>query len=361
MPLPSPCRRISALFDRRLHVPAYRLLDDIPALCAYATTIVLLVASYVRHDEPNRQRLKIAIWGMTLAFFVLSFDYLPGLPAAIYPLTNTAALVMPVAIAYAVFKYRVFDVTYFIDRAVVFTAFTTGLVVVVGLLEWLTGNYIEERHLARALTAAASILIGVVLDKLHARTERLMERLVFRQRFRAAEYLACIARSLVEADSVQVVHEALAREPCDELELTSAAVFAFDGERTTYRRVYGVGWDERAALELGLDDVVVRVLRADLVTLRLGGIRWRRTDIPADPRAPVIAVPVVLGRELLGFTLYGPHANTTDVDPDEAEILERLAGAAALAYTRVAALERKQEIEALRAKLAPPVVRRAVT
>jgi hypothetical protein len=291
----------------------------------------------------------------------LSFDYLPGLPAEIYPLTNTAALVMPISIAYAVFKYRVFDVTYFINRAVVFTAFTTGLVVVVGLLEWLTGSYVEERHLARALTAAASILIGVILDKLHRRTERLMERLIFRKRFRAAEYLGRIARSLVEADSVGVVHEALAREPCDELVLTSAAVFAFDDESKTYRRVYGVGWEERTALELDLDDVVVRVLRADLATLRLADVRWRRTDLPAEPRTPVIAVPVVLGRELLGFTLYGPHDNATDVDPDEAEILENLAGAAALAYTRVAALERQREIEALRAKLAPAVIRRAAT
>jgi hypothetical protein len=339
-------------------VPAYRLLDDVPALGSYAMTVALLCASYVRTDAPNRQRLKIAIWGMAAAFFFLSFDYLPGLPEAIYPLTNTAALVMPVSIAYAVFKYRVFDVTYFVNRAVVFTAFTSGLVVAVGLLEWFSGGLIEEQHLARALTAAASIALGVILDKLHRRAERFVERLVFRKRFQSEEYLNRIARSLVETGSAQIVHAALAREPCDELALTSAAVFAFDDERKTYRRVSAVGWDERAAPELELDDVVVRVLRADLAVLRLGDIRWRRADLPADPRAPVIAVPVVLGRELLGFTLYGPHDNATDIDPDEAEILENLAGAAAVAYTRIAALERQREIEALRAKLAPSIVRR---
>ncbi|MGP6159913.1 MAG: hypothetical protein ACLPYS_20860 [Vulcanimicrobiaceae bacterium] len=339
-------------------VPDYRLLDDVPALGAYLTTIVLLVASYVRHDEANRQRLKIAIWGMTAAFVALSFDYLPGLPTAIYPISNTLALVMPVSIAYAVIKYRVFDVTYFVNRAVVFTAFTSGLVVLVGLLEWLTGTLIEERHLARALTAATSILIGVLLDKVHQRAERLLERLVFRKRFHAQEYLERIARSLVEAASVQAVHEALAREPREELALTSAATFALVAERRTYRRVYAIGWDERTALELDADDLLVRVLRADLATLRFGDIRWQRADLPPEPRTPVIAVPVVLGRDLLGFTLYGPHDNATDIDPEEAEILERLAAAAALAYTRVVAHERKRELDELRAKFASPVVRR---
>jgi hypothetical protein len=330
--------------------------------CYYAVLAVMLVRSFVPayrllDDMPNRQRLKIAIWGMALAFIVLSFDYLPGLPEAIYPLTNSAALVMPVAIGYAVFKYRVFDVNYFVNRAVVFAVFTSGLVVAVGFLEWFTGGLIEEQHLARAVTAAASIAIGVLLDKVHARAERFLERLVFRKRFKAASYLQRIARALVEAESVQTVHEALAREPCDELELTSAAVFAYDQRGRTYRRVYAVGWDDRSALELAPEDLVPRVLRADLETLRLGDVRWHRADLPPEPRTPVIAVPVALGRELLGFTLYGPHANATDVDPDEAEILKGLAGAAAVAYTRILALDSQRELLALRAKAGPAAMR----
>jgi len=340
-------------------VPYYRVFDDVPALIAYMAAIVLLAWGYFERGEPDRQRLKIAIWGMSLAFVAMIFDYLPGMPAAIYPIANTASIVMPIAIAYAVFKQRVLDIEYFVNRAVVFTALTSGLLVIVGLIEWLTGLFIEEQHLAVALTATTAIAIGLVLDKMHDRTERFLERLVFRKRFESEEYLGRVARALVEAQTAQVVHEGLGCEPHDELSLTSAAVFAYEAEAAVYRRAYSCGWDERCTRELDLDDVLVRTLRAELAPLRTNDIRWRRADIPPEPAAPVLAVPVVLARELLGFTLYGPHTNSTDIDPDEAAILDRLAGAAAVAYTKVAALERERELERLRAERSPVPRRQA--
>ncbi len=98
--------------------PSYRLFDDIPALAAYAAALAVLISGYSDLRGQQRERLTIAVAGMGFAFVAYMCDYVPGLPVVVYRVANTLSLAMPLAMAYAVFKQRVLDVRFFVNRAV---------------------------------------------------------------------------------------------------------------------------------------------------------------------------------------------------------------------------------------------------
>ncbi|MGH7728763.1 MAG: GAF domain-containing protein, partial [Vulcanimicrobiaceae bacterium] len=254
--------------------------------------------------------------------------------------------------AYAVLKHRVFDIQYFVNRALVYALTASILVVAVGFVEWFISELIAEQHLALSLTAAASIGIGVLISKLHQRGERLLDRLVFRARYRAGAYFARLGRSLGEADEPATIGEALVADACEELGLSSAALFALDGTTQAYLRANSRGWPATCANELAHDDKLVRALRSELEFVRTADLRWHHDGLPEGHAQPTLAVPVRIGTNLLALVLYGPHENGADLDPDEARLLLRLADAAAIAYVRVRARERDGELAELRAQLA---------
>ena len=221
------------------------------------------------------------------------------------------------------------------------------LLVAIGLVEWLVTEAIGEHHLAVTVTAVISIGIGIGFNKVHVRAERMLDRLLFRERYHAEEYLERVGRALAEATVADAVGDALAREACDALRLAAAAVFVYDEQSDVYERTHVFGWREEIVARFDINASLVRSLRADCRILRGGDISRPETPAPLDP-PPVAAVPVVLGRDVLAFALYGPHVNSTDIDPDELELLEHLARDASVAYMQVNARARERELAELR-------------
>jgi hypothetical protein len=75
--------------------------------------------------------------------------------------------------------------------------------------------------------------------------------------------------------------------------------------------------------------------------------------------APCLSVPVRSGiPEATAVVLLGPHESGNDIDPDEREMLEKLAARAAAGYERVVAHSLRQEVAQLKAQLASQPVDR---
>jgi hypothetical protein len=71
---------------------------------------------------------------------------------------------------------------------------------------------------------------------------------------------------------------------------------------------------------------------------------------PHGPPRPRIAFPLWSRRELVGFVLYSTHENGAMLDPDEIELLERIAGASVVAFERVAAMSLQDRFASLTAE-----------
>ncbi len=328
--------------------PIPHLLDVLvlPGEVVWISAIAILAYTYASATVAERQRLKWAVLGMSFAFaaeVVNTWGSVLGAPRVLTNTANALTIVMPASLAYAILRHRLIDVRFALNRALLYTATTTVLFAMMGFLDWLTGKLVGDVHLSDAIEAAVAIGLGFVLNRVHQVLEGFVDRVLFRSRYRAETYLERVATSLPFATAERTVDETLVREPFDTLRLASAATFRLrdDGD---YVRVGSAGWDS-GVLRLDRDDPLVRFMVAERSDVWLEDVRRKVLGAPSGECAPVLAVPVISRNEVLAFTLYGLHADGTQLDPDEVRLLDRLARAAASAYDHV-------EVAALRQRLA---------
>jgi hypothetical protein len=82
--------------------------------------------------------------------------------------------------------------------------------------------------------------------------------------------------------------------------------------------------------------------------------------VPAALAQPILAIPLVVRHDLIGFVLYGGHKTGEAIDPDEEKTLANLARDAASAYEHTHAKALLTESTTLRAENATLVRERVL-
>jgi hypothetical protein len=245
---------------------------------------------------------------------------------------STIAELFPLLAIYPILRYRLFDLGFVVNRATLYSVLTLAAVATLAGVNWVAQRIVTET-LAIFIQPIAAILIGVGYMRVRSWTQSLIERTLFRERFRAETQLSALAESFAVERNVDVIDSALSATAVATLSLTSGAVFRRCGEQLV--RMESTGW-ERATL--------------DAVAVPEGDIR-RLLDLaglPPPPNEPALAILLINGADLVGVVLYGRHVNQTEIDPEEAAMLRNLCNAAATAY-RVAELQ--TEVAELRSRL----------
>ena len=75
---------------------------------------------------------------------------------------------------------------------------------------------------------------------------------------------------------------------------------------------------------------------------------WRTEGVPSGPAHPVLALPIIVRRELAAIVFYGAHIHGEALDPDEIKAIASLAPGAAAAYDHLEAESMKREVETFR-------------
>lgn len=285
-----------------------------------------LVASYFGDPPAERRRLQWAILGVlfTLPSYASewgrywSTTYLVATSEALVWIATILYACAPFALAYAVVRSRVFEVSFVIGRTLIYTILTGTIFAFFALVEWLAGRLLEGTGVTMALVALSAIGVAFSLEFLYAKVELFVERVLFRRRHLAERHLERVAERLQSAPSRERVEEALLHEPVRAYALTSAALFVRDGSGELSR-----GGE---ALDRG-------------VAAKLDGAR-RSVRLEGDP---VLAVPVYVRARLEAVALYGAHVNGEDIAPDEAASLEAIGAAAGLAYDHLEAARIRDE------------------
>jgi hypothetical protein len=242
----------------------------------------------------------------------------------------------------------VIDLSFAISRTLVYTVLTSILIGTFALIDFASAKLLEHLQIALLLEALAALAFGIWLKALHTRVEAFVDRTLFRTRHSAEARLLRTAKTLAYADSETFVNEALIIEACDALDLASAALFRTrDG---SFARVLDQGWSPSNAAALPLDDHLVVNLRAELEPIDLLTVRWPQTNVPAALAQPILAIPLVVRHDLIGFVLYGGHKTGEAIDPDEQKTLAHLAHAAASAFEHIRAKALLTESTTLRAE-----------
>jgi hypothetical protein len=336
--------------------------------------IAALARTYKRSDVGERARLKWVLLGMSaaLAFIMLSVLFISVrsvVPNALSGSPATAAhwvtalcygIIIPLSLGYAVLRQRVVDVQFAVSRTLVYGAVTTVALVFLTAVHWLLGRMIEQSGLAMGIEGLAAIGLGLVLHRTSHGINLLVDRVLFRRHHQAEERLRRVTAALPYAVTERSIAEALVLEPVRSLDLASAALFYRESPEGPFHRALAYGWSEDHAAALDGDSLLVRYLHAEHEPLSLDNSNLLPAEVPGDAALPVLAVPVVNQHALAAVVLYGAHRNHTLLDPDEAELLQALAKAAATSHQQVRIATLTREVAALTSENSLEKARNAV-
>ncbi len=319
-------------------------LTSIVYVCAATIFIVTLVLS--RGDA--RHRLQ---WILVFPFVLVMRVVAINLPDSLAPWSSDVlvalAVLIPLTVAYAVIRRRVFDVEFVVSRAMVYGSITTIVAGTFLLLDWFMSRQFAATRFTLTAEIIVALALGSSLNLLHRNVDRFVDRTFFRQRHLAEQRLTKAAAAVIRAESLQAVDKFLVHEPVKALDLTSAAIFHRDEDGKSFLREVTVGFDRSDVRELTSNDSLVLHLLAEEEPVRLADIAWSTDELPALGNA-VLAVPVLLREHLLSIVLYGPHRNGADIDPDEVRSIAVLVERAGAAYDHIEARTLQARVDTLR-------------
>lgn len=329
-------------------LPWMSLGSTLGALALIVVAAATLVATYATTKPQERQRLQWVLAGV----LVTLLSYASGWArywtttfslASSDPLVWTATVLYacaPFAIAYAVVRQRVFEISFVVSRTLVYTMVAATILGIFALVEWLATSLIEHSGAGVLLVALTVVGIAYSAHAIYNYIDHLVESTLFRHRHEAERHLAKIAAGLPYTLNADAVNEALVREPMRAYALSSADLFTLDAAGNY---VHG---------GKSLDGCI---------PLQLQG---HRRSVRLHDGDAVLAVPVFARSKLEAVAVYGAHATGEDIDPDERQSLEAIGAAAGIAYDHLdsARVERElarwrrlaqrqaREISALRAR-----------
>ena len=304
-------------------------------LAGFAFAGLILAKNVATATPADRQRFAFVALGTFVSFVAYAIYYVPGVPFAAGQVVGFAVVLMPICIAYAVFRLRVLDVNFVLNRALVYGTLSVGVIAFVSILDWFFSRVLAIGRLALGLELLATIAVGFLLDRINRVVESSVEALFFRGRLQAERHLRRAAAALPYATDEAAIVDGLVQIPADTMELAAAALYRRSENGERFEGVATASQTTIAPSGFSANDLLVRMLRSEETVIWLDDLRSHLD--PQNAAMYALAVPVAVRHELISFTLYGSHANGAQLDPEEVALLEELAREAARAYDHVEA------------------------
>jgi class 3 adenylate cyclase len=284
------------------------------------------------------------------------------------------AFVFPLAVAYAIVRYQLFDIRAVVRAGTIYSVVTA--LVALGYAGLLAGLNVVFARLDLAMSGMVApllvaFIVVLVVNRVYVRTQALVDRLFFRARFNAGQALVRLADAMTTTLELERL-AALIKGTIDEiLHPRHVDLLLADDERGVFRRV---GGGDGLAAEAVLATCLAgrraplsrEILEAD------PALEDIRTACLADLDAlgAEVAVPVVFRDQLTALLVLGPRPASAPYTSDDLRNLRILAtqSAVALEHARAyhalqAALRRVEILESIRAglsKFVPRTVQRLI-
>ncbi|GAC1390741.1 MAG: hypothetical protein NVSMB38_09320 [Ktedonobacteraceae bacterium] len=171
--------------------PALNVIDEV---VSYGGALVLLVYRYMRVFSPSqRQQAKWLLFGFGGLFvIIILYDLIdllvPGLatPDSLYVLSDTTLttvtfLMIPLSVAMAILRYRLWDIDILINRALVYTLLTASTLGLYVLIVF-GASALLRTHNDLSFSLLATALIAVLFQPLRQQLQQGVNRLLYGER-----------------------------------------------------------------------------------------------------------------------------------------------------------------------------------
>ena len=281
----------------------------------------------------GRQQTKWVVSSITAAILVQVLGILatplfaePGAPAVLYHTVDVTVItlayfLLPLSVGIAILRYRLWDIDFIINRALVYgalTAFVVGLYVLVvggaGALLQAQGNLL--------VSVLAAGLVAALFAPLKDRLQRGVNRLMYGERDDPYAVLSRLGQRLEATLAPGAVLPAIVEDVAKALRLPHAAIWLVDGDALHLGAAYGEAPPESVARDAAAVEKLRRV-PAGLRPLDLGSSSIYGS-ILAHSGATLI-LPLTHRGELVAALGVAPRAHGEDFSPADRRLLRDLA------------------------------------
>lgn len=261
--------------------------------------VLMLVAGYRRAPHESRLRIRWVLWStaLLLACILAIFALQPFRTRYPYLLEffYTARFLTMGGYLYAAIRTRVVDVSFVVNRALVYAGLTGLLFGIFSVLELGLHELAVSDRLGWALQAIAALLLAMALSPLHRRLEHGVERIFFRKQRLAIASLRTFAAecAFIEQQS-RLLETAVERlhPHCDALAIYERTLSGYQ-----LRGSMGRAWPET----VDIDDPAFVSLRARRQEVDLHGLS---SAVGPDS----VAFPMIVGEMSSGAIVCRPRA-----------------------------------------------------
>jgi hypothetical protein len=252
----------------------------------------------------------IGLAGPTVNLLIRLF----GMPVPAYGALNLTLVLMAAGYAYVAMRYRIVNISFVLNRAVVYTAVGGLILSVFVIVEVLATRLAVGRTGSTLLEMLVALTLGFTVKRLEQRVDALVERVLFASKHRLEERL----RELIsDCSHVEHLPALFARACSDSRRILGAdRVTAYEVRDNAYEPVYTspegvpVPWAD-------VDDGAFVRLRSRREAIDL-------EDLGSALGSEGIVFPMLARGRLLGAMYFGPKAKRSTYDPDERKLLLEL-------------------------------------
>lgn len=300
--------------------------------------ISTFAVAYVQGGSAERQRRRWVFFMLALGLCGpiadITVTTLAGYNALLDELTLIPLGIVPFGLAYVILRHRVIDVGFVLNRALVYTGVSVFIVGVFVIVETVLAKYVESTsHVeSTAVQLAVALILGFSVRYIHARVDRFVDTVLFRERHEAETAMRTFAHDaayITDADTL--------------IEMALATVHRHAGSSSEgiWLRDDAGRYELRAgtlpAIAIDENDRAALAMRSRRVAVDLHD---SQSAVPGS-----MAFPMIVRGELTGMLVCGPKPDDETYAPDERETLAAIASSVgqALDGLRITELERTVE------------------
>ena len=303
------------------------------------------------------KQLKWIVWGtgagMLPFALIYAVPYLGGLPTTPeMELSLVPVVLVPLSFAYAIVKYRLMDVEVLFKRGILLASLMLGIAAIF-LAAFLVGTtwFGGDEH-SLIIAVLSAIVAALAVPAFRTRTERLIDRLFYREHYDFRRALARLAGEMnSQLDLVPLANRLVERiAETFRMERVALLTAVQDTAVPEFKVVAAHGLDDA---EIAVSE---RFIAAASVRKRLSvGAVARAFQMPAPVREGVWAlnaVPCFARGEVVGAFLLGATVDGEDLSSEDLDLVRTVAAQAATALVNArlySSLQAKhEEVVALR-------------
>jgi hypothetical protein len=285
---------------------------------AAAACISALFLSWKSSSGPARQRLAWMCLSMGTIYSGYLFNNLNGAlgrPVSAYLvdfIQNALGLVSLLGLTYAALRHRVFDFSFAINRVLVFTILSAGLLLVFGLTEWGVHKLLHFEGREKNVIFDAMVALGIFLSfhRIQHWVNHKVDHIFFHNWYEAAEKMRRFIEKAPHISSASALHEKFIAEVN---KLTGASGSAIYGKRLGQGYCVEITTFPEAPATIGMDnDAVIAVAHSRNVVHLLDCSHALEGEL---------LFPLMVRGEVSGLLIVGAKKNGQNFRPDEIALL----------------------------------------